>query len=153
VRGRVVEIHILAAKGDEPRSVTEVRAVAGKGLEGDRYFDFPGTATSKPGPDRHVTLIEVEELDRLRAEHGIALTAAASRRNLAMEGVRLNDLVGKAFTVGRVRLRGVRLCNPCARLEQLSRLDGLMKVMHERCGLRAEIVRGGVLRVSAAVRL
>jgi MOSC domain-containing protein YiiM len=153
VGGRVVGIHILAAKGDEPRSVTEVRAVVGKGLEGDRYFDFAGTETSKPGPDRHVTLIEVEELERLRAEHGIALTAAASRRNLAVEGARLNELVGKEFTVGGVRLRGVRLCNPCARLEKLSGLGGLTKAMHGRCGLRAEIVRGGILRVSDSVGL
>lgn len=149
--GRVVAIHLVMEKGAEPRSVAEARAVAGKGLEGDRYFDFAGTATSKPGPDRHVTLIEVEQLEWLRKEHGMTLTPAGSRRNLAVEGVALNDLVGREFTIGPVRLRGVRLCNPCARLEKLSGLGGLLSPMHGRCGLRAEILTGGRIRVGEAI--
>jgi len=140
----VVAIHIAAKAGAEAMAVGEVRAVAGKGLEGDR--NFPAAK-----PDRQVTLIAVEELEWLKREHGIELTPASSRRNIATRDVRLGELVGREFAVGAVRLKGLRLCEPCGHLEKLAGLPGLKKLFAGRCGLRAEILAGGVIRVGDAV--
>ena len=95
--GRVEAIYITAEHGELPHAVESVRAIAGKGLEGNRYFD-------EGRPVTELTLIEVEALEQLAAEHGIELDAAASRRNVLTRGIDLNDLVGKTFHVGRARV-------------------------------------------------
>ncbi|MGH7423278.1 MAG: MOSC domain-containing protein, partial [Candidatus Methylomirabilales bacterium] len=98
----------------------EVRAIPGKGLEGDRYFTQTGTYSKKPRLDREVTLIEVEAIEALAREYKIALEPGAARRNIVTRGVPLNHLVGREFRVGDVTVRGLRLCEPCAHLERLS---------------------------------
>src|SRR5688572_15032861 len=117
--GEVVAIFVAPAMGAPMREIEEANAVAGAGLEGDRYRDGAGFYTPIPGP-RQLTLIEVETLDHLAAEHGIAFAPHESRRNLTPRGVRLNDLVGKRFTIGEVLCEGIRLCPPCNRLEELT---------------------------------
>jgi len=58
--------------------------------------------------------------------------------------------VGREFQVGGVRLRGIRLCEPCDHLEKLTR-KALKSVMLHRCGLRAQIVGSGVLYPGDAI--
>lgn len=132
-------------------SVDEVLAEAGRGLEGDRYWSGQGTFW-KPKPDHEVTLIETESLEALAAEAGVRLEARDARRNLATRGVRLNDLVGRRFRVGEVTLMGIRLCEPCAHLEQLTGRT-LRPALQGRGGLRAGIVTGGMIRVGDPISL
>ena len=74
-----------------------------------------------------------------------------ARRNLVTEGADLNALVGRTFEIGEVVLRGIRLCEPCNYLAKTTYPETLVGLVH-RGGLRAQIVRGGVLRVGDAVR-
>ena len=127
-------------------SVTDARAVPGKGLEGDRYFKQAGTYSNNPGSGHDVTLVEIEAIESLKRNHGIELGPGESRRNIVTRGVSLNHLVGRDFKVGAVTLRGVRLCEPCSHLEGLSR-KGVQDALIHRGGLRAEIVSGGSIRV------
>jgi MOSC domain-containing protein YiiM len=131
--------------------VREVRAVAGKGLEGDRYFNHTGTYSKKLGSDREVTLIEIEAIEALKRDHRIELESGASRRNIVTRGVPLNHLVGQEFQVGEVTLRGIRLCEPCAHLERLSQ-KGVLRGLIHRGGLRAQILTGGTIRVGNPVQ-
>jgi len=149
-RGNVVSIFVAreAAMPMEPRE--EVKAVAGQGLEGDRYFDGTGHWSKTPGVGREVTLIEIEAIEALESERNIAITPGATRRNVVTRGVPLNHLVGREFQLGAVRLRGTRLCEPCTYLESLTQQGVLSGLIH-RGGLRAEIVTGGTIRVEAAV--
>jgi MOSC domain-containing protein YiiM len=98
------------------KSVAEVRAVAGQGLEGDCYFLRTGTYSPKHEPAREVTLIEIEAIDALERDYGVKLGPGDARRNIVTRGVALNHLVGKEFRVGEAVLRGIRLCEPCQRL-------------------------------------
>ena len=150
-RGTVVSIHLARAGGAPVEEVAEVRAVAGKGLDGDRYFTGSGTY-SKPrhDPAAEATLIESEALDALKRENGIELVPGASRRNIMTHGIALNDLVGREFTVGAVRLRGIRLCEPCAHLQKLTQ-SGVMRGLAHRGGLNAEILTDGVIRVGDSI--
>ncbi|MFQ5896901.1 MAG: MOSC domain-containing protein [Candidatus Methylomirabilia bacterium] len=137
-------------------SVGEVRALAGRGLEGDRYFHRVGTYSDKPAPRggppaREVTLIEIEAIEALKREYGIALDPGDSRRNIVTRGVSLNHLVGREFRVGGVALRGARLCEPCSHLEQLTQ-QGVLRALVHRGGLRAEILRDGMIRVGDSVQ-
>jgi MOSC domain-containing protein YiiM len=144
-RGVVRSIHVAAAAGAPMATVAEVRAVEGRGLEGDRYFDGTGTYSTTPGTGRHVTLIELEALEALRAETGIELDPGEARRNIVTCGVPLNHLVGLDFEVGPAVFRGMRLCEPCTYLSGLLEQDVLAGLIH-RGGLRADLVRGGLIR-------
>jgi len=148
--GSLVAIQIGRDAEGRLESVAEVRAIPGKGLEGDRYFRGEGSFSKNPGGGRQVTLVASEMLELLQSEHGIALEAAETRRNLVTKGVLLNDLVGQVFQVGTVRMMGVRLAEPCNHLERLTR-PGVMKGLVHRAGLRADILDEGVLRVGDAI--
>jgi MOSC domain-containing protein YiiM len=147
--GSLIAIQIGRQAEGPLESVPEVRAVPGKGLEGDRYFRGEGSFSKDPG-GRQVTLVASEMLNLLEREHGIMLDPAETRRNLLTSGVALNDLVGKVFQVGAVRMRGVRLAEPCEHLERLTQ-PGVVKGLVHRAGLRADILDEGVLHVGDAI--
>jgi MOSC domain-containing protein YiiM len=149
-RGQLLGIFVASSKGTGLRSVSQAEAVAGRGLIGDRYFLREGTFSAKHGPDREVTLVEVEALDGLAREYQITLEPAHARRNLLTRGVPLNHLVERTFTVGNVVLRGIRLCEPCSHLESLT-CKGVMAGLTHRGGLRAQVIEGGMLEVGAAI--
>lgn len=150
-QGTVVSISITPSGGEPMRLVGEVRAVAGKGLEGDRYFQQAGTFSERGGSDRQVTLIEAEAIESLARESGVELEYGDARRNIVTRGVPLNHLVEKEFVVGEVAVRGIRLCEPCAHLASLTDQKVLPGLVH-RGGLRAEILSDGVIRVGDGVR-
>jgi len=108
-QGEVVGIYITPGGSQPMQAVAEVRAVPGKGLEGDRYFRQVGTYSDKPGPHREVTLIALEALEAVQREAGIRLAPGQSRRNITNRGVRFSGLVAQTVRLGDVRVRGVRL--------------------------------------------
>ncbi len=145
--GEVVSIHIAPEAEGSMRSTQSVRAIPGKGLEGDRYFKATGTYSDRPGPAREITLIESEAIAAMARDNELAISPGDARRNVVTRGVPLNHLVGQEFLVGDVRLRGIRLCEPCSHLEGLTRRGVLAGLIH-RGGLRAQILVGGEIRVS-----
>ena len=144
--GEVVSIHIADRAEARVRSVDHVRAVPGKGLEGDRYFLESGTYSDRPGPGREVTLIESEAIEAMARDNQITIPAGATRRNVTTRGAPLNHLVGQEFEVGRVRLLGIKLCEPCSHLESLTQ-KGIIAGLVHRGGLRAKILTDGEIRV------
>lgn len=160
-QGHVVSIHVAPEASAPLQMVAEVRAIPGRGLEGDRYFLGRGHYSARPSlGGREVTLIEMETIEAL--EHGvlnaagerlgIKIAAAETRRNIATVGVPLNHLVGKTFRVGAVQMRGTRLCEPCKYLEELAGRPRLMSGLVHRGGLRAQILNEGLIRVGDVVR-
>jgi hypothetical protein len=132
---KVEAIHTRAANEDDVRSVDSIQAVAGKGLEGDRYF-FPDGA--KPG--LALTLVEAEVVADVGLEQG------QTRRQITTSGVRLNDLIGKRFHVGPVLCRGIEICEPCLHLQDITR-PGIIKDLVHRGGLNADILTDGAISV------
>jgi MOSC domain-containing protein YiiM len=150
-QGELVGIYLGEKKRADLQRAEHVEAVPGCGLTGDRYFLREGTFSKGDSPDREVTLIEIEALEALRRENDLTLEPGQSRRNLVTRGVPLNHLVGKEFTVGPVVLRGIRLCEPCGHLESLT-TPGVLKGLSHRGGLRAQVVKGGLLRTGDVIR-
>ena len=149
----ISEILIAESPTSPMSSRSEVHAVPGKGIEGDRYFADKGTFSPRPQmPDFEITLIEREKIEAFVRETGLPLTASHARRNLVTEGVDLNALEGKDFLVGDVRIRGIRLCEPCDYLARITFPETLKKLVHKG-GLRAQIVTEGQIRVGDAVVL
>jgi MOSC domain-containing protein YiiM len=156
-RGMVLHIHIAEAASYEMEELPEAHAVAGRGIEGDRYFTGKGTYSPKPDV-REVTLFEQEVLDAL-ARHDpplqggpIILRAGDHRRNLTVRGVPVNHLVGRRFRVGDTILRGGRLNFPCKYLDELTGLP-LYLPLYNRSGLNCSIERGGIIRPGDAIAL
>ena len=150
---RVTQILTAESPASEMKSRTEVRAVPGKGLEGDRYFSGIGTFSPRTRkPDYEVTLIEREKIEAFARESGLPFTAMRARRNLVTEGVDLNALAGKEFYVGPVRIRGIRLCEPCDYLAKVS-FPETLKGLVNKGGLRAQVLSEGVIRVGDPIRL
>ena len=144
--GKVISITITPVAESPMQSVDEVRAVPGRGLEGDRYFDHP-----RMEPKRELTLVEAEAIEAFRSEFKIDFRLDGTRRNVITRGVPLNHLVGKEFWIGDVKARGVQLCEPCATLQRLSHPKVLPGLIH-RGGLRAQILSEGMIRVGAVVK-
>jgi MOSC domain-containing protein YiiM len=148
--GQLIGIFVTPRKGSDLQSMDRVEALAGRGLVGDRYFHKEGTFSNRDGPDREVTLIEIEALEGLAREYKISLEPARARRNLLTRSVPLNHLVGRTFAIGSVLLRGLRLCEPCDHLEKLT-CAGVKAGLTHRGGLRAQIIEGGMLAVGAMI--
>jgi MOSC domain-containing protein YiiM len=148
--GRVEAVMLARSAGSAMASAPSALAVAGRGLEGDRYFDGEGTFSNPHAQGTDLTLVEAEALEAVEVPGG-ALTAADARRNVVTRGVALNALVGRRFAIGPVECIGRRLCEPCAHLQELTRPGVLRELVH-RGGLRADIVTGGTISVGDDVR-
>ena len=135
----VEAIHLGAPREPELWTVEEVRAVAGKGLEGDRHFHEDG---ARPG--QALTLVAAEEVE------AVGLQPGETRRQVTVRGVDVNALVDKRFRVGEVECYGVELCEPCRHLESMTR-PGIIKELTHRAGLNADILVGGVISVGDPV--
>ena len=141
--GSVVGL-LVAPDAEQPLvRVGSVNAVAGRGLEGDRYFDGRGTF-SGTGRGYELTFVEAEVLDE------VDLSWEQARRNVVTRGIALNGLVGRRFTVGTVECVGRRLAEPCSHLEKLAR-PGLLRPLVHRAGLRADVLRDGKISVGDSV--
>jgi len=136
--GRVEGIFVAAESGELPEPVERVRAEAGKGLDGNRYFWADGQAP----PGRALTLVASEAL----AESGLEITGAETRRNVLTSGIDVNALVGKHFRIGALECYGVELCEPCSHLQKITEKEVLGTLVH-RAGLNADILTDGEIAV------
>lgn len=152
-QGILRAIQVTPKTGAPVIALETVEAIAGKGLRGDHRFDPNGVVGEVGYEAREITLIAAEDIAAVRNESGLDITAELSRRNLLVEGVPLNHLVGQCFRVGDALLKGIELCEPCNGLA-LSTGFGpkLISAMLHRGGLRAIILESGTLHTHAPIR-
>ncbi len=144
--GRVEAIFLTAEHGELPAPIDRVRAHAGRGLEGNRYYWDDGSAP----PGHAVTLIASEAVEAAASEGDVSVEPAATRRNVLTRGIDVNALVGKRFRIGSVECEGVELCEPCQTLEAMTR-PGVIKAFVHRGGLNADILTDGEISVGDPV--
>jgi MOSC domain-containing protein YiiM len=132
-------------------SVAAVHAFADRGLEGDRFFRDSWDAVKRS--DKAVSLIEDEVLELAGKEIDVGAIGILTRRNIVTRGVPLIDLLGQEFTIGNVRMRGIRLFEPCGHLVAVTKLPGIFKALEHRSGLKAAVVSDGIIRIGDAVAL
>jgi MOSC domain-containing protein YiiM len=150
-QGQVVSIYITPKPSGEMVSVPQVRAFRDRGLEGDRFFRESWNAAKRP--DKAVSLIEEEILKIAAREIDEPDFADKSRRNIVTRGVPLIDLLDKEFTIGGVRMRGLRLFEPCPHLVTTSKIPGIFRTLEHRSGLKCAILSDGLIEVGAAIYL
>ena len=149
--GTVEQIAIAPAAEASMRIITSARALAGRGLEGDRYASGAGTFSPRAGsrPGYELTLIAAEVVEELTARDA-HLDFASTRRNVLTRGLDVNALVGREFAIGEVRCRGLRLCEPCSHLERIAG-PGLLRPLIHRGGLRVDILSDGIITAGSPI--
>lgn len=146
--GRVEAIFLSPEHGRLPAPVESMRAHAGGGLEGNRYFWDDGGAP----PGQALTLIAAEAVEAVAGEGDVSVEPPATRRNVLTRGIDVNDLVGRRFRIGDVECRGVEFCEPCSTLEGMTQ-PGVIKAFVHRCGLNADILTDGEIGVGDSVAI
>ena len=133
--------------GGDTAIVNAVTTIRGQGIEGDRY------CSQDTEPSRQITLIECEVIDQFNQETRSEIPYAMFRRNLVIEGIHLNNLIGKIFYVGEVKLRGHELCEPCLYLQKTLKVADLVKHLTHKGGLCCEILTSGIIRSGDKLRI
>ena len=145
--GKVVEIGIANIKGNKIQKVNNVDAIKGKGLQNDRKF------SENNQKERQVTLIEIENINHFNNISNTNIHPVDFRRNIITQNVRLNELVGKEFFVGNIKLKGHDLCRPCMYLQHKLKQNNFVKDFLHTGGLRCEILTSGKINVGDIIKL
>ena len=144
--GKVVEIGITNTKGNQIKNVNDVEALKGEGLLNDRKF----RETNQK--ERQITLIEIENINYFNNKYKINIPPVNFRRNIITENVKLNDLVGEEFFVGKVKLKAHDLCKPCKYLQDKLNQNNFIKEFLHKGGLRCEILTSGKIGVGDIIK-
>jgi MOSC domain-containing protein YiiM len=136
--------HHQGPPGEHPLiECAEIRCVAGRGVEGDRFFDF------KDDYKGQITFFAAEVFEELCQQLGVIdKSPGVTRRNVITAGLELNSLVGVEFEIQGVRFLGTAECSPCHWMDAAI-APGAERLLHARGGLRAKILNDGILRVDA----
>lgn len=159
MNGTVVAIYISPTAEAPMQPVQKVMALAGRGLEGDRYAKGEGSFNKKKPwwwkipliglffkkkNKRQVTLINARFFD------GASFTPAESRRNIVVRDAELMDLVGKEFPIGEAECRGTKYCDPCERPSKLSgKKQSFKGEFSDGGGLIVEVTGDGLIEVGS----
>jgi hypothetical protein len=147
----VKEIFITPASAQPMIGMPSVRAFADRGLAGDRFYRESWNAVKRS--DKAVSLIEDEVLALAAKEIGVEAIGILTRRNIVSRGVPLIELLGREFTVGNVRMRGIRLFEPCGHLVAVTKIPAIFKALEHRSGLKAAVLSDGEIQIGDAVVL
>ena len=121
-------------------AVEQIKCVAGRGIRGDRFFDY------KPDYKGQITFFAMELIETLARELNLAAVRPEfKRRNVFTRGVDLNGLIGVEFEIQGVRFAGVEECRPCYWMGHAFRDDRVEAWLRGRAGLRARILTDGAL--------
>lgn len=123
------------------QKVHQLECVAGRGIRGDRFFDY------KPDYKGQITFFAMETYEAMLAELSIAVGSPMNaRRNVYVRGLDLTSLVGTEFELQGVRFRGMEECKPCFWMNEAFGGREVEAWMKGRGGLRAIILTAGTLR-------
>jgi MOSC domain-containing protein YiiM len=144
--GNVREIGICKSKGEQILKVEKVKAIAGKGLINDRKFKDDNNKLNQ------ITLIEIENIITYNNMSRCEILPLEFRRNIVTEGLKLNDLVGKEFFIGKVKVKSHDLCRPCKYLQKKLNQSNFIEKLEVKGGIRCEILSSGDIFVGDIIK-
>ena len=144
--GKVLQIGIANTKGSKIQNVYQVEALKGKGLANDRNF------SEENQKECQITLVEIENINYYNKISNTNLSPLDFRRNIVTENIKLNDLVGKEFFLGEVKIKAHDLCRPCKYLEKKLNKNNIIKQLLRKAGLRCEILTSGKIKVGDIIK-
>ena len=143
---KVTKIGISPVAGKKVIKVKSANAIAGKGLENDRFYKNNNSVTSQ------LTLIEKENIDDINKLFGTSIPYEDFRRNIITEGIKLNNLINKEILIGEVKVKVHLLCEPCKHLQDILNQKNLVKNLIHKGGLRCEILTSGKISIGNIIK-
>ena len=143
---KVIQIAISEKNGKMMKNVSSVETIAGKGLLNDRHFKENNEKKSQ------ITLIEIESINHYNKIAGTSISPINFRRNIITEGVKLNELLGTTFLIGKIKVKAHDLCRPCKYLQETLDQKKLVKELWNMGGLRCEIINSGTIFVNDEIK-
>tara|TARA_B100000035_G_C20874701_1_gene497820 strand:- start:79 stop:522 length:444 start_codon:yes stop_codon:yes gene_type:complete len=144
---KVLKLGITSNNNKKIEEVDSFEVLANKGVVGDRHF------SEYNDPYCQLTLIESENIDYYNTKFGLNIPYIAFRRNIITKGIKLNDLVGKKFLIGNVKVEGIDLCRPCKHLTEMLNQDNILKEFLRRGGLRCQILSSSKIQVDDRIKI
>ena len=143
----VFKIGITKNNNQKIEEAKEINLIAGKGVIGDRYF-------REQNEDRNqLTLIECENIDYYNEKFNLKIPYIDFRRNIITKGIKLNDLVGKKLTIGKIEIKGIDLCRPCKSLQENLGQGNIIKEFLRMGGLRCAILTSSNIKAGDAIKV
>ena len=143
---KVILLGISKNRGDAIVKMNSVDAVKGKGLLGDRKFKENNEKKSQ------LTLIEIENINYYNKTTSSAVEPLNFRRNIITEGIELNKLINKEFSIGNIKVKAHDLCRPCKYLQELLNQKNFVKELLLKAGLRCEILTTGKISIGDIIK-
>ena len=143
----VFKIGIADKNNKQIKEVNSINVLANKGIVGDRHFQ------EFNDPFNQLSLIESENIDYYNIKYGLNIPYKDFRRNIITKGVKLNDLVGKKFKIGDVKVEGIDLCRPCRHLCEVLNQDNIIKEFLRRGGLRCHILSSSSIEIGSKIKI
>ena len=142
----VFKLGITKSNNQKIEEVESIEVLTNKGIIGDRHFD------DYNDPFCQLSLIESENIDNYNTKFGLNISYVDFRRNIITKGIKLNNLVGKKFQIGNVKVEGIDLCRPCKHLSEMLNQDNIIKEFLKKGGLRCKILSSSIIHTGDEIR-
>ena len=144
---KVYKLGITSNNNKRIEEVESIEVLANKGVVGDRHFD------NYNDPYCQLSLIEAENIDEYNLKFGLNIPYLDFRRNIITKGIKLNDLVGKKFSIGNVEVEGIDLCRPCRHLTEMLDQENILKEFLRKGGLRCQILSSSKINIGDTINV
>ena len=145
--GKIEAINITNISEERTFYVNQAILKKGKGIVNDRYY---GNCKER---QEQVTLINLEEIDNFNNHIKQNIDAKNFRRNIIVSKINLNELINKKIRINEVILKIHEICQPCKYLQDKLKIPGLVKMLVNKSGVRAEILSSGSLSVGDVIKI
>ena len=145
--GKIEAINITNISEGNTFYVNQAILEKGKGIVNDRYYE------NFKEKKEQVTLIDLEDINNFNIQIKQNIEAKDFRRNIIVSGINLNELIDKKIKINKVTLKIHEICQPCKYLQDRLKTPGLVKMLLNKSGVRAEILSSGSLSVGDDIKI
>jgi MOSC domain-containing protein YiiM len=143
----VLKLGIIDSNNKKIKEVNSIEVIANKGIVGDRHFQ------DHNDPYCQLTLIESENIDYYNTKYGLNISYIDFRRNIITKKIELNNLIGKKFMIGNVKVEGIDLCRPCRHLTEMLNQKNILKEFLRKGGLRCQILTSSKILTGDKIKI
>ena len=144
---KVFKLGITDKNNKKIQEVESIEVITNKGIVGDRHFkDYND-------PYCQLSLIESENIDQYNTKYGLNISYVDFRRNVITKEIKLNNLIGKKFFIGKVQVEGIDLCRPCRHLTEMLNQENILKEFLRKGGLRCRILTSSKINIGDKIKI
>tara|TARA_B100000614_G_scaffold9082_1_gene8272 strand:- start:46 stop:486 length:441 start_codon:yes stop_codon:yes gene_type:complete len=144
---KVFKLGITDKNNKKIQEVESIEVITNKGIVGDRHFkDYND-------PYCQLSLIESENIDQYNTKYGLNISYVDFRRNIITKEIQLNNLIGKKFFIGKVKVEGIDLCRPCRHLTEMLNQENILKEFLRKGGLRCRILTSSKINIGDKIKI